>query len=94
MHEIIKTRIENEKLKTKILKYEIPKEIPDKVKIAVNKRNIQKIKKPLYQTQKLIDYNEKLGVVKLEDNNKKFRIDKIKRPRRFVIPGSFVPKTD
>jgi len=42
----------------------------------MNKRNIQKIKKPLYQTQKLIDYNEKLEVVKLEDSNKKFRTDK------------------
>jgi len=76
IHEIIKTRIEDEKIKRKKQKYALPKEIPDKVKIVVNKRNIQKIKKPLYQTQKLIDHGTKLGVVRLEDNNKKLRIFK------------------
>ena len=46
----------------------------NKVKIKVNKRNFQRIKKPLCQSQEVVDYEANLGVIKFIDNNKKFRI--------------------
>ena len=45
---------------------------------------IQKIKKPLFNTHKVENYDSKLGVIKLKEK-KKYRIDKIKRPRHFTI---------
>ena len=91
IRELTKTRIENEKLKRKKRNFELPKEIPNKVKIKVNKRNIQKIRKPLYRTHEIKEYNTQLGVIKLKEQNKKFRINKIKRPRLFVMPETFTP---
>ena len=79
-------------MKRKKQNFELPEDIPNRVKIKENTRNIQKIKKPLYQTLELIDYDTKLGVIKVKDNNKKFRINKIKRPRRFIISEASVPK--
>ena len=44
----------------------MPEKIPEKVKIKANKRMIQKIKKPLFNTHKVENYDSKLGVVKLK----------------------------
>jgi len=40
IHDIVKTRIENEKIKRKKQNFILPKEKPNKVKMKVNKRNI------------------------------------------------------
>ena len=34
------------------------------------------------------------GVIKLEDNEKKYKIDKITKPRRFVVAELFTPRKD
>jgi len=40
----------------------------------------------------MIDNDTKLGVIKVKNNNKKFRINKIERTRRFIISEASVPK--
>ena len=83
IHEIIKGKIENEKFKRKEQNFDTPDNLPNKVKLKVNVRNIQKVKKPLYKSQDVVEYKNKLGVIK-SSNNKKYKIDKIKRPRKYV----------
>ena len=61
-----------------------PDHLPNKAKLKVNVRNIQKVKKQLYKSQDVVEYRNKLGVIK-SWNNKKYKIDKIKRPRKYVI---------
>lgn len=46
-----------------------PKQILEKVKVKMNKREIQKIKKPLFQTRKVKSYSPKLGIITLEKIN-------------------------
>ena len=80
--------------KRKNQKFTLPTEIPNRVKLKTNKRNIQKVRKPLYQPGKIIEYDKNKGVIKLEDNEKRYKIDKIKKPRRFVVAELFTPRKD
>jgi len=92
IHDIAESRIKLEKCKRKKQDFTLPTEIPNQVKLKTNKRNIQKIKKPLYQSQEIIEYDENMGVVKLKNNEKRYKINKIKKPRHFVVTESLVPK--
>ena len=71
------------KRKKKKQNFDAPDHLPNKVQLKVNVRNIQKVKKPLYRSQDVVEYRIKLGVIK-SPNNKKYKIDKIKRPRKYV----------
>ena len=84
INDLVKTRIREEKIKRSKMTLNMPEKLPDKVKIKANKRMIQKIKKPLFNTHKVENYDSKLGVIKIKER-KKYRIDKIKRPRRFAM---------
>jgi len=87
INDLVKLRIEKEKIKRNKTTLTMPENLPDKVKVKANKRMIQKIKKPLFNTRKVENYDSKLGVIKLKEN-KRYRIDKIKRPRRFAVTGT------
>jgi len=50
---------------------------------------VQKIKKPLFNTHKVETYDPKLGVIKL-NKEKKYRVDRIKRSRRFTVSDAQV----
>jgi len=84
VHEIVQDKIINENFKRHKQDYVSPDRIPNEVRIKANKRLIHKIKKPLYQTHEAESYNPNLGVIKLNEN-KKFKITKIKTPSRFYI---------
>ena len=81
---IVQNKIVNEKIKRHKQDNIPPNEIPNAVRIKANKRLIHKIKKLLYQTHKAKNYDPNLGVIKLNEN-KKFKITKIKRSRHFYI---------
>ena len=83
INDIVKTRIIEEKVKRNNLT-NAPENLPEKVKIKVDKRRVQKVKKPLYNTHKIEAYDPKLGVLKI-NKEKKFKVDKIKRPRNFNV---------
>ena len=75
IHEIVRNKIVNEKLKRYKQEHTLPNEIPNQVRIKANKRLISKIKKPLYHSNEVKSYDPKLGVIKLNEN-RKFKLNK------------------
>ena len=57
--ELVNTRIREEKLKRSNTTLNMPEKLPNEVKIKEDKRRIQKIKKPLFTTQKIETYDPK-----------------------------------
>lgn len=83
IHKIVKENLQSEKIKRYKPQLDRPQELPSTVLIKEGKRRIQKIKKPLFKIHKIEEYNPELGFVKI-NNNKKHKIDKLKRPRLYV----------
>lgn len=86
LHEVINKNIQIDKNK-RLLKQPQYQNLDnlklDSVLIKEGKRRIQKIKKPLFKTHKVQEYDPKLRTIRI-NSNKKHKIDKIKRKRLFV----------
>lgn len=92
IHSIIKNKLEGEK-KDRFTHPENPTSLPSKIFIKEDPRRIGKINKELFKRKDVINYDEELGVV-TDSHNKKHKVNKLKKPRKFVTdPATAEDKT-